>query len=63
MIAEETGTLRELFQPGLRRALVIGVVLAVLQQVTGVNTVLFYGSIIFKEQVGGTANRPPSAPT
>ena len=51
-IREESGTLRELFRPGLRKALVIGVVLAVLQQVTGINTVLFYGSIIFKEQVG-----------
>jgi SP family arabinose:H+ symporter-like MFS transporter len=30
----------------------IAVVLAVLQQVTGINTVLFYGSIIFKEHAG-----------
>jgi MFS transporter, SP family, arabinose:H+ symporter len=51
-IAGEAGTLRELFQPGLRRALWIAVALAILQQVTGINTVLFYGSIIFKEQVG-----------
>jgi len=51
-IAEETGSLAELFQPGLRTALVIAVVLAVLQQVTGINTVLFYGSIIFKEHAG-----------
>lgn len=51
-IAEESGTLRELFQPGLRRPLVIAVVLAVLQQITGINTVLFYGSIIFKEHAG-----------
>lgn len=51
-LAEETGTLGELLRPGLRRALVIGVALAVLQQVTGVNTVLFYGSKIFKESVG-----------
>lgn len=51
-IAEESGSLRELFEPGLRRALAIGVSLAVLTQVTGINAVLFYGSIIFKEQVG-----------
>jgi SP family arabinose:H+ symporter-like MFS transporter len=51
-IAEETGSLAELFQPGLRRPLIIAVVLAVLQQVTGINTVLFYGSIIFKEHAG-----------
>lgn len=50
-VAEESGTLAELFQPGLRRALWIAVALAILQQVTGINTVLFYGSIIFKQQV------------
>jgi SP family arabinose:H+ symporter-like MFS transporter len=52
-VAEETGTLAELFQPGLRRALFIAVVLAILQQWTGVNTVLFYGSLMLKDQVGG----------
>ncbi|MCL4403107.1 MAG: sugar porter family MFS transporter [Acidobacteria bacterium] len=51
-IAEESGALRQLLRPGLRTALLIAVVLAVLQQVTGINTVLFYGSLIFKEQVG-----------
>jgi len=53
VIAEETGSLRELLQPGFRRALAIAVALAVLQQITGINTVLFYGSVIFQEQVGG----------
>ena len=52
-IAAESGTLSELFQPGLRRAMLIGIALAILQQITGINTVLFYGSIIFKERVGG----------
>ncbi len=52
-ISEESGSIRELFQPGFRRALLIAVALAILQQVTGINTVLFYGSVIFKEQVGG----------
>ena len=51
-IAEERGTLAELLAPGLRRALLIGVVLAVVQQWSGVNTVLFYGSLILKERVG-----------
>lgn len=55
-IAEETGTLAELFQPGLRKPLIIAVVLAVLQQITGINTVLFYGSIIFKEHAGNAEN-------
>ena len=48
-IAQETGSLAELFRPGLRLPLIIAVVLAVLQQITGINTVLFYGSIIFKD--------------
>ena len=52
-VAAETGTLAELFQPGLRRALWIAVSLAILQQITGINTVLFYGSLIFQEHVGG----------
>ncbi len=52
-VAAESGTLAELFQPGLRRALWIAVSLAILQQITGINTVLFYGSLIFQEHVGG----------
>jgi SP family arabinose:H+ symporter-like MFS transporter len=55
-VAEEVGSLRELLQPGLRRPLVLAVTLAVLQQVTGINTVLFYGSMIFKEHVGGQSS-------
>lgn len=52
-IREEAGSLAELLQPGLRRATALAVALAILQQITGINTVLFYGSVIFKEQVGG----------
>jgi len=51
-IAEESGTLAELFRPGMRLALVIGLVLAVVQQWVGINTVLFYGSVILTEHVG-----------
>jgi len=50
-IESERGSLAELFQPGLRRPLIIAVALAVLQQVTGINTILFYGSLIFTEKV------------
>ncbi|WP_321476503.1 sugar porter family MFS transporter [uncultured Paludibaculum sp.] len=53
VIQEESGTLSELLAPGYRRALILAVALAILQQWTGVNTVLFYGSVILKEQVGG----------
>ena len=55
-LAEESGTLRELFGKRLRRPLGIAVFLAVFQQVTGINTVIYYGSLIFKEQVGGQSD-------
>ncbi|MFN7999305.1 MAG: sugar porter family MFS transporter [Bryobacteraceae bacterium] len=51
VVAEETGSMWELIQPKLRRPFWIAVSLAILQQITGINTVLFYGSIIFKEHV------------
>jgi MFS transporter, SP family, arabinose:H+ symporter len=54
-ISQESGSFAELFRAGLRRPLVIAVVLAVLQQITGINTVLFYGSIIFKEHTATTS--------
>lgn len=50
-IANESGSLAELFAPRLRRPLVVAVTLAVLQQITGINTILFYGSLIFTEKV------------
>ncbi len=52
IVSEETGTLAELFSPAFRRPLWSAVSLAILQQITGMNTVLFYGALIFKRQVG-----------
>jgi len=51
-LAMETGSLRQLLAPGLRLVLVIGVVLAVLQQVTGINVFLYFGTEIFKDVAG-----------
>lgn len=51
-IAQESGSLSQLLQPGLRVVLVIGVVLAVLQQVTGINVFLYFGPEIFKGLAG-----------
>ncbi len=48
-IARESGTLMQLFEPGMKIVLVIGVVLAVLQQVTGINVFLYFGTEIFKK--------------
>ncbi len=54
-IAWEESSILQLFQPGLRIALLVGVALAILQQVTGINVVLYYAPEIFKS-VGRTAN-------
>jgi sugar porter (SP) family MFS transporter len=44
----ERGSLAELFRPGFRRALFIAVVLAILQQITGINAILYYAPRIFE---------------
>jgi sugar porter (SP) family MFS transporter len=50
LISQETETnWRMLLQPGFRMALFIGVALAMLGQLMGVNAVLYYGPTIFKE--------------
>ena len=53
-VETERGSVRDLFGRALRRPLAIAVALAVLQQITGINTVLYYGSLIFKDMVGST---------
>jgi SP family xylose:H+ symportor-like MFS transporter len=53
-LQRESGSLAQLFQPGMRRVLVIGIVLAILQQVTGINVFLYYGPEIFKQLGAGT---------
>lgn len=49
-------SLRQFLQPGLRVALVIGVLLAILQQITGINVVIYYAPEIFKSTGLGTAS-------
>jgi MFS transporter, SP family, arabinose:H+ symporter len=46
-ISQESGSVSQLFQPGLRTALIIGIVLAVITQVTGINTILYYAPKVF----------------
>jgi SP family xylose:H+ symportor-like MFS transporter len=53
-LAHESGSLKQLFQPGMKIVLVIGIVLAVLQQVTGINVFLYFGTEIFKKMGSGT---------
>ncbi len=50
--ARESSSLDQLLRPGLRLVLVIGIVLAVLQQVTGINVFLYYAPEIFKAIAG-----------
>ncbi len=47
-IEAEPGTWRDLMAPAVRAALLVGVGLAVLQQVTGINTVIYYAPTIIK---------------
>ena len=53
-IALEGSSMRDLLRPGIRRTLVIGLSLAVLQQVTGINVFLYYAPEIFKSLGAGT---------
>jgi MFS transporter, SP family, galactose:H+ symporter len=47
-LSQQQGGWRELLSPGLRPALIIGIGLAVFQQFTGINTVIYYAPTIFK---------------
>jgi len=42
-------SLKEIFNPALKTVLVIGIVLAALQQLTGINSVFFYAPMIFEQ--------------
>ncbi len=51
---KDEGGLFELFSPALRLVLSIGVVVAILQQITGINSVFFYAPMIFEQSGLGT---------
>ena len=50
----EQAPLAELFSPALRLVVTIGVVVGVLQQITGINSVFFYAPVIFEQSGIGT---------
>ena len=47
-LEKQTSSWRELFTPSLRPAMVVGIGLAVFQQFTGINTVIYYAPTIFR---------------
>jgi MFS transporter, SP family, arabinose:H+ symporter len=46
-VENEKGSIRELFRPGLRKALFIGIVISIFAQSVGINSVIYYAPIIF----------------
>jgi SP family galactose:H+ symporter-like MFS transporter len=56
-VDQKQGRVRDLFAPGIRWALLVGVGLAVLQQFVGVNTVIYYAPTIFRSAgIGSVSN-------
>jgi sugar porter (SP) family MFS transporter len=53
-LTQETGTWAELFSTEIRRPLFLGIALAVLQQITGINVFLYFGVTIFKHLSAST---------
>jgi SP family arabinose:H+ symporter-like MFS transporter len=51
--ASEVGSWREVFSPAIRKRLGVGIALALFSQITGINTVLYYGSIIIRDHFPG----------
>jgi sugar porter (SP) family MFS transporter len=50
----EKGNWAELFSPALRRPLLVGILLAIFQQVTGINVFIYFGTTIFKNMSDST---------
>ncbi|MEM6803186.1 MAG: sugar porter family MFS transporter [Bacteroidota bacterium] len=57
-IAEEANkpqsTLRDVFAPAMKKVMFIGIAIAILQQITGINSVFFYANMIFEQSGIGT---------
>ncbi len=53
-LAQEQGTWAELFSPALRLPLFLGISLAILQQVTGINVFMYFGATIFRNLSAST---------
>lgn len=53
-LSQEQGSWGELFSAKLRRPLLIGILLAILQQATGINVFLYFGATIFRSMSART---------
>lgn len=53
-LSHEKGTIRELFKPGLRKAMIVGMFLAFFSQITGINAIIYYAPEILKSTGIGT---------
>jgi sugar porter (SP) family MFS transporter len=56
-LRERTSSYRELLRPDVRKVVVIGVLLAVFQQITGINTVIYYApTLLHQAGLGNSAS-------
>ncbi len=54
-LSQRESSYRELLKPAVRRALSVGVMLAIFQQITGINTVLYYAPTLLHDAGLGTS--------
>ncbi|WP_136482758.1 sugar porter family MFS transporter [Cognatitamlana onchidii] len=52
--AQEKVKIKDLFKPALRFVLIVGLLVGILQQITGINAIYFYATSIFKQTGIGT---------
>ena len=55
-LTEKQATFSDLMKPGLRTALIIGIVLSVFSQITGINVIMYYAPEIFKATGSGSSS-------
>ncbi len=53
-LKEEKGSIGELFAPGIRMAMIVGIFLAAFSQITGINAIMYYAPEIFRSVGFGT---------